>query len=82
MVSTRLVGVLKNQLDHEGHERKLYARRFRETKPNMVKLVYGKLTRFSRRHTEVPNHEVTDLTASQWFGLSFGELCRKRVVEP
>jgi hypothetical protein len=47
MRNQHLMEILKDQLDHEERETEIYARKVRETKHSVVKLVYGKLMRDS-----------------------------------
>jgi rubrerythrin len=70
MRSTHLMGVLKDQLDHEEHETEVYARKVRETRHSVVKLVYAKLMRDSMQHAEVLNCAITYLAANQWGALA------------
>jgi rubrerythrin len=56
---------LKDQLDHEEHETEVYARKVRETKHSVVKLVYAKLMRDSMQHADVLNCAISYLATSQ-----------------
>jgi hypothetical protein len=58
--------VLKDQLDHEEHETEVYARKVRETKHSVVKLLYAKLMRDSMQHAEVLNSAIAYLITNQW----------------
>lgn len=58
--------VLKDQLDHEEHETEVYARKVRETKHSVVKLLYAKLMRDSMQHAEVLNSVISYLATNQW----------------
>jgi rubrerythrin len=70
MRNKHLMEVLKGQLDHEEHETEVYARKVRETKHSVVKLVYAKLMRDSMQHAEVLNCAITYLATSQWEALA------------
>jgi rubrerythrin len=58
--------MLKDQLDHEEHETEVYARKVRETKHSVVKLLYAKLMRDSMQHAEVLNCAISYLGTSEW----------------
>lgn len=66
MLNQRLIEILKDQLDHEEHETEVYARKVRETKHSVVKLLYAKLMRDSMQHAEVLNCAISYLRTSQW----------------
>jgi rubrerythrin len=66
MLNQRLMEMLKDQLDHEEHETEVYARKVRETKHSVVKLLYAKLMRDSMQHAEVLNSAISYLGTSQW----------------
>ena len=66
MLNQRLMEMLKDQLDHEEHETEVYARKVRETKHTVVKLLYAKLMRDSMQHAEVLNCAISYLRTSQW----------------
>jgi rubrerythrin len=70
MRSKHLIEVLKDQLDHEEHETEVYARKVRETKHSVAKLVYAKLMRDSMQHAEVLNCAINYLATSQWEALA------------
>ena len=55
MRNQELVHMLRDQLDHEEHETEVHARKVRETKHSVVKLLYAKLMRDSMQHAEVLN---------------------------
>lgn len=61
-----LMEMLKDQLDHEEHETEVYARKVREAKHSVVKLVYAKLMRDSMQHADVLNCAITYLASNQW----------------
>ncbi len=62
--------MLKDQLDHEEHETEVYARKVRETKHSVVKVLYAKLMRDSMQHADVINCAITYLATNQWEGLA------------
>ncbi len=66
MPSQNLMEMLKDQLDHEEHETEVYARKVRETKHSVVKLLYAKLMRDSMQHAEVLTCAISYLVTSQW----------------
>jgi rubrerythrin len=70
MRNHQLVEMLKDQLDHEEHETEVYARKVRETKHSVVKVLYSKLMRDSMQHAEVINCAITYLATNQWEGLA------------
>ena len=57
---------LKDQLDHEEHETEVYARKVRETKHSIAKVLYAKLMRDSMQHADVINCAITYLATNQW----------------
>jgi rubrerythrin len=57
---------LKDQLDHEEHETEVYARKVRETKHSVAKVLYAKLMRDSMQHADVINCAITYLATNQW----------------
>jgi rubrerythrin len=61
--------LLRDQLDHEEHETEVYARKVRETKHSVVKVLYAKLMRDSMHHADVINCAITYLATNQWEGL-------------
>ncbi len=70
MRNQHLMEMLKNQLDHEERETEVYARKVRETKHSVVKLVYAKLMRDSMQHADVLNCAISYLATNQWEGLA------------
>ena len=70
MRDQQLVRMLKDQLDHEEHETEVYARKVRETKHSVVKLLYSKLMRDSMQHAEVLNSAISYLATNQWEALA------------
>lgn len=70
MRNQQLMEVLRNQLDHEEHETEVYARKVRETKHSVVKLVYAKLMRDSMQHADVLNCAIAYLATNQWEALA------------
>jgi rubrerythrin len=70
MRNQHLMEILKDQLDHEERETEIYARKVRETKHSVVKLVYGKLMRDSMQHADVLNCAIGYLAANQWEALT------------
>ncbi len=69
MQSQQLLQLLKDQLEHEEHETEVYARKVRETKHSVVKVLYTKLMRDSMQHADVVNCAIAYLAANQWEGL-------------
>jgi rubrerythrin len=70
MRNQHLMEILKDQLDHEERETEMYARKVRETKHSVVKLVYGKLMRDSMQHADVLNCAIGYLAANHWEALT------------
>jgi len=70
MRNQQLMEMLKGQLDHEEHETEVYARKVRETKHSVVKVLYAKLMRDSMQHADVINCAITYLATNQWEGLA------------
>ena len=66
MLNRRLMEVLKDQLDHEEHETEVYARKVRETKHSIAKVLYAKLMRDSMQHADVINCAIAYLATNQW----------------
>ena len=64
MRNHQLMETLKDQLDHEEHETEVYARKIRETKHSVVKLLYAKLMRDSMQHADVLNCAISYLSTS------------------
>lgn len=70
MRNQQLMEMLKDQLDHEEHETEVYARKVRETKHSVAKVLYAKLMRDSMQHADVINCAITYLATNQWEGLA------------
>ena len=66
MRNHQLMEMLKDQLDHEEHETEVYARKIRETKHSVAKLVFAKLMRDSMQHADVLNCAISYLATSQY----------------
>ena len=66
MLSRQLMEALKDQLDHEEHETEVYARKVRETKHSVAKVLYAKLMRDSMQHADVINCAIAYLATNQW----------------
>jgi len=66
MLNKELMEALKDQLDHEEHETEVYARKVRETKHSIAKVLYAKLMRDSMQHADVINCAITYLATNQW----------------
>jgi len=66
MLNKQLMDALKDQLDHEEHETEVYARKVRETKHSIAKVLYAKLMRDSMQHADVINCAITYLATNQW----------------
>lgn len=66
MQNHQLMETLKDQLDHEERETEVYARKIRETKHSVVKLVFSKLMRDSMQHADVLNCAISYLATSQY----------------
>ncbi|HUK27311.1 MAG TPA: hypothetical protein VLV31_02710 [Candidatus Acidoferrales bacterium] len=66
MLNKELMETLKDQLDHEEHETEVYARKVRETKHSIAKVLYAKLMRDSMQHADVINCAITYLATNQW----------------
>ena len=69
MLNKELMEALKDQLDHEEHETEVYARKVRETKHSIAKVLYAKLMRDSMQHADVINCAITYLAMNQWESL-------------
>jgi len=69
MQNQRLMEMLRAQLDHEEHETEVYARKIRETRHSIVKLVYAKLMRDSMQHADVLNCAISYLAMNRWEAL-------------
>jgi rubrerythrin len=61
---------MREQLDHEEHETEVYAKKVRETKHSVVKILYAKLMRDSMQHADVINCAINYLATNQWEGLA------------
>jgi rubrerythrin len=72
--------MLKDQLDHEEHETEVYARKVRETKNSVVKLVYAKLMRDSMQHADVLNCAISYLATSDYEVLAAVKETRDEMV--
>lgn len=70
MRNHQLMEMLKDQLEHEEHETEVYARKVRETKHSVVKVLYAKLMRDSMQHADVINCAISYLATNQWEGLA------------
>jgi rubrerythrin len=66
MLNRQLMEALKDQLDHEEHETEVYARKVRETKHSIAKVLYAKLMRDSMQHADVINCAIAYLATNQW----------------
>ena len=66
MLNRQLMEALKDQLDHEEHETEVYARKVRETKHSVAKVLYAKLMRDSMQHADVINCAIAYLASNQW----------------
>ncbi|MGA2972858.1 MAG: hypothetical protein ABSE39_09590 [Candidatus Bathyarchaeia archaeon] len=70
MRNEQLLALLREQLDHEEHETEVYAKKVRETKHSVVKILYSKLMRDSMHHADVINCAINYLATNQWEGLA------------
>lgn len=70
MRSQQLIELLRDQLDHEEHETEVYAKKVRETKHSVVKVLYTKLMRDSMQHADVINCAINYLGTNQWEGFA------------
>jgi rubrerythrin len=70
MRNEQLLSLLRNQLDHEEHETEVYAKKVRETKHSVVKILYSKLMRDSMQHADVINCAINYLATNQWEALA------------
>lgn len=66
MRDQQLMRTLRDQLEHEEQETEVYARKVRETKHSVVKLLYAKLMRDSMQHAEVLNCALGYLASNRW----------------
>jgi len=70
MHNQQLLALMREQLDHEEHETEVYAKKVRETKHSVVKILYTKLMRDSMQHADVINCAINYLATNQWEGLA------------
>ncbi len=70
MLNQKLADMLKGQLDHEEHETEVYARKVRETKHSVAKLLYAKLMRDSMQHADVIRCALSYLASDKWEALA------------
>jgi rubrerythrin len=70
MLNQKLTDMLKGQLDHEEHETEVYARKVRETKHSVAKLLYAKLMRDSMQHADVIRCALSYLASDKWEALA------------
>jgi rubrerythrin len=70
MHNQQLLALMMEQLDHEEHETEVYAKKVRETKHSVVKILYAKLMRDSMQHADVINCAINYLATNQWEGLA------------
>ena len=66
MRNQQLLALLRDQLDHEEHETEVYAKKVRETKHSVVKILYAKLMRDTMQHADVINCAINYLATDQW----------------
>ena len=66
MSHSRLLSMLREQLDHEEHETEVYAKKVSETKHSIAKVLYSKLMRDSMQHSDVLNCAMSYLATNQW----------------
>jgi rubrerythrin len=66
MQNQQLLGLLRDQLDHEEHETEVYAKKVRETKHSVVKILYAKLMRDTMQHADVINCAINYLATNRW----------------
>lgn len=66
MRNQQLLALLHDQLDHEEHETEVYAKKVRETKHSVVKILYTKLMRDTMQHADVLNCAINYLATNQW----------------
>jgi len=81
MLKQKLVDMLRDQLDHEEHETEVYARKVRETKHSVAKLLYAKLMRDSMQHADVINCAISYLSTDQWETLAPINETREDILE-
>jgi len=70
MHNQQLLALMREQLDHEEYETEVYAKKVRETKHSVVKILYAKLMRDSMQHADVINCAINYLATNQWEGLA------------
>jgi rubrerythrin len=80
MRNNQLMETLKDQLDHEERETEVYARKIRETKHSVVKLVYAKLMRDSMQHADVLNCAISFLGTSGYEAIAPIKETREEIV--
>ena len=81
MLNQKLADVLKDQLDHEEHETEVYARKVRETKHSVAKLLYAKLMRDSMQHADVIQCALNYLSTDKWETLAPINETREDILE-
>jgi rubrerythrin len=81
MLNQKLADMLKDQLDHEEHETEVYARKVRETKHSVAKLLYAKLMRDSMQHADVIQCAISYLSTDQWETLAPINETREDILE-
>jgi rubrerythrin len=70
MHNQQLLALMREQLDHEEYETEVYAKKVRETKHSVVKILYAKLMRDSMQHADVITCAINYLATNQWEGLA------------
>jgi len=81
MLNQKLADMLKDQLDHEEHETEVYARKVRETKHSVAKLLYAKLMRDSMQHADVIQCALSYLSTDKWETLAPINETREDILE-
>jgi rubrerythrin len=81
MLNQKLADMLKDQLDHEEHETEVYARKVRETKHSVAKLLYAKLMRDSMQHADVIQCALNYLSTDKWETLAPINETREDILE-
>ncbi|MGA2626084.1 MAG: ferritin-like domain-containing protein [Candidatus Bathyarchaeia archaeon] len=81
MLNQKLADMLKDQLDHEEHETEVYARKVRETKHSVAKLLYAKLMRDSMQHADVIQCAISYLSTDKWETLAPINETREDILE-
>ncbi len=66
MRNQHLDTMLRDQLAHEERETEVYAKKVRETRHSVVKVLYTKLMRDSMQHADVLNCAISYLATNQW----------------